>query len=605
MIDAADDGLGLTPEERWGELEALQEAYPDFEPFLYDVVVGLLGFDCTWLQLDIADYLARGPLYRMVQAQRGQAKTTITAAYAVWRQIHNPSARVLVISAGDTQATEIANWVIQIIMNMPELRCLRPDKAHGDRASVKAFDVHWVLKGPEKSPSIACIGITSNMQGKRADILIADDIESSKNSQTATQRERLAHLTKDFSSICSTGDIIYLGTPQSIESVYNSLASRGFDIRIWPGRYPTHDEEQNYGTFLAPEIRARMEADTSLRTGGGALGTRGKPTDPELINEMFLQKKERDQGTAYFQLQHMLDTRLTDKDRFPLRPSNIVFSAFGKDRAPLELNFLQSPEYRLHTPPDFPIEAPLYRSCSHGAEFGTFDNTTVMYVDPSGGGANGDELAWAVTKFMAGKIYLCDFGGTPGGYSDHTQTVVLDVAEKNKVSIMHIEENFGKGAFAAILRPKLAKRLPTCGIEEIWESGQKELRIIDTLEPILSSNLLVVHPDLIGQDMQLAAERSLELRKTYSLFYQMARITRDRGSLIHDDRLDAVAGACRFWTSHLQLNEERAKAAAQQAAYAQMVSNPLGDGRPLKNWKELTGAMHTSVSSIASRKVMR
>ena len=103
----------------------------------------------------------------MIQAQRGQAKTTITACYAVWRIIHEPSTRILIVSSGDTMATEIANWVIQIIKNMDELKCLRPDKSAGDRESVKAFDVHFALKGPEKSPSIACMGITSNMQGKR------------------------------------------------------------------------------------------------------------------------------------------------------------------------------------------------------------------------------------------------------------------------------------------------------------------------------------------------------------------------------------------------------------------------------------------------------
>ena len=222
----------MNVEERWQALADLQEAYPTFQPFLYDVLTSLMGFDCTPLQLSIAQYLEFGPTYRMIQAQRGQAKTTITACYACWRIIHNPATRVLIVSAGGPMATEISNWIIQIIEGMDVLECLRADKSHGDRSSVEAYDVHWVLKGPEKSPSIASVGITSNLQGKRADVLIADDIESSKNSQTEGQRDRLKHLSKDFSSICSTGDIIYLGTPQSIDSVYNSLVSRGFDIRI-------------------------------------------------------------------------------------------------------------------------------------------------------------------------------------------------------------------------------------------------------------------------------------------------------------------------------------------------------------------------------------
>ena len=289
-------------ERRWAELRVLQREYRHFNDFLYDVITGLLGFNTTWLQLDIASYLESGPLYRMIQAQRGQAKTTITAAYAVWRIIHDPHTRVLIVSAAGPMATEVANWIVQIIMNMPELECLRPDKQHGDRTSIKAFDIHYSLKGPEKSPSIACLGITSSLQGRRADVLIADDVESRENSATEGQRDLLVARTREFTSICTHGDIIYLGTPQSIDSVYNGLPSRGFDVRIWTGRYPTDKEFGNYNGFLAPAIVERMRADPSLQSGGGPTGDRGKPTDPDLLNEADLTKKETDQGKAHFQL---------------------------------------------------------------------------------------------------------------------------------------------------------------------------------------------------------------------------------------------------------------------------------------------------------------
>lgn len=173
--------MEYTSEMRWRDLHALQRHYSTFDPFLTTVMEDLLGFNCTEVQRDIGYFLETGPLNKMIQAQRGQAKTTITAAYAVWRLIHDPSVRILIISAGDTQATEVSSMIVQIIAFMEELEPLRPDTSHGDRSSVKAFDVHWQLKGPEKSPSVACVGINSNLQGKRADVLIADDIESKKN----------------------------------------------------------------------------------------------------------------------------------------------------------------------------------------------------------------------------------------------------------------------------------------------------------------------------------------------------------------------------------------------------------------------------------------
>jgi hypothetical protein len=183
----------------------------------------LLAFPTSEVQHDIGNFIAYGPQYLMVQAQRGQAKTTITAIFAVWSLIHDPAHRVLILSAGGKQANEISTLIVRLIMTMEQLEPLRPDPTNGDRTSVEAFDVHYTLKGVDKSPSVACIGITGNLQGKRADLLIPDDIESTKNSRTAMMRELLLDLTRDFTSICETGRILYLGTPQSQESIYNTL----------------------------------------------------------------------------------------------------------------------------------------------------------------------------------------------------------------------------------------------------------------------------------------------------------------------------------------------------------------------------------------------
>lgn len=571
-------------ELRWKKLELLQRHYRSFPDLMHDVIEGLMGFDCTPLQLDIGEFLSEGPRFAMVQAQRGQAKTTITAIYAVWCLIHNPSTRVLIVSAGGTMAKEISNWIIQIINGMDELECLRPDSSNGDRESVEAFDVHYTLKGVEKSPSVACVGITSNLQGKRADLLIADDIESKKNSETELQREKLRMLTKDFTSICSKGKILYLGTPQSIDSVYNGLPSRGYVVRIWPGRFPTEEEMKNYGNALAPYLQRLMEADPTLRTGGGPDGTRGKPTDPILLGEEELKFKEIDQGPAYFQLQHMLDTKLMDADRYPLKAENLVFMNIPIDRVPIKVNYIASPEYKLHTPQDFPIDVDFYEAAGHSDEWADFQGTH-MYVDPSGGGKNGDEMAWAVTKFRSGLVYLIDAGGFPGGLSEANQDKVADIAFKYRVQQIDFEDNFGAGAFRQVITPKIIAKFDkskhACAIEGVYETGQKELRIIDTLEPLISSNRLIVDKSLIEKDWAQCSKYSLDKRAQYSLFFQLARVTRQRDCLGHDDRLDALAGSCRHWTDLLAIDREKEIAKNKREEWRKLQRDPLGDGSNL------------------------
>ncbi|QDP66042.1 MAG: putative terminase large subunit [Prokaryotic dsDNA virus sp.] len=545
---------------RWAEIEALREHYALFEDFLYDCMTELMGFNCTELQIDIGRFLQSDVKYGMIQAQRSQAKSTIVAMFAVWQLIHDCKHRILIISAGSEVAAEIANWVIQIIMNWGILECMRPDRQHGDRASSKAFDVHWQLKGAEKSPSIACIGITANMQGRRADLLIPDDIESSKNGSTEVQRQALEHLSKDFTSICQKGRIMYLGTPQTVDSIYNNLSARGYTIRVWTGRVPTQEEAKFYGDTLAPFIR-RMMDDPKNQIGGGLDGDRGVPTDPILLDEEALTAKESDQGAAYFNLQHMLNTEMSDENRHPLKAKNLLVMPFGHDKAPGELTWLPSPEKLINSAGKFNSKPQFYRPFSTSVEVYEYEGK-MMYVDTAGGGNNGDETVAAVTYFLHGYIFLAEILKIPGGYSDEYYQQLSKLAIKHSVNIIEVEKNFGNGAFAAAWRPVLQRVYKSAGlshapsIEDIWESGQKELRIIDTLEPVMGRHRLVVHEDIIDYDVDSVQKYPIEHREQYKFFHQMQKISRERGALLHDDSIDAVAGAVRYWTDRIAVDEK-------------------------------------------------
>lgn len=564
--------------QRWVEVEALRLHYTLFEDFLYDCMTELMGFKCTDVQIDIGRFLQFGvydtiedmnkvidgllqPLqYGMVQAQRSQAKSTIIAMFAAWKLIHDCKHRVLIISAGSDVAFEIANWVIQIIMNWDILECLRPDRQHGDRASSKAFDINWQLKGAEKSPSVACIGITANMNGRRADLLLPDDIESPKNGSTEVQRAALEHLSKDFTSICQTGRIMYLGTPQTVDSIYNNLPARGYVLRIWPGRVPTNEEAKHYGDTLAPFVRNLMD-DPKNQIGGGLDGSRGIPIDPVLQGEEALTLKELDQGAAYFNLQYMLNTELSDELRHPLKAKNLIVMPFGIDKAPGEITWLPSPEKQIDCTGKFTCKPQLYRPFTVSTEMYKYEGKH-MYVDTAGGGENGDETVAAVVYILHGYLFLAELLKQPGGYGHDKYEKLSKLALKHEVNSIDVEKNFGFGAFAAAWRPvlldtyKKAEKTTCPKIEDVWESGQKELRIIDTLEPIMARHRLIIHEDIIEYDYESVSKYPLDKRESYKLFHQLAKISRTRGSLVHDDSLDAVAGAVRKWVDCIAVDEK-------------------------------------------------
>jgi hypothetical protein len=558
----------VAAQKRWEELHALQAHYRHFDDFLRDAM-DEIGFGVTELQADIADYMEHGPDNILIEAQRSQAKTTIAACFCVWSLIHKPSLRVLILSAAGGQASDISTLIVRLIMFMDVLECMRPDRQSGDRASTEAFDVHHSLKGVDKSPSVKCLGITANLQGNRADLLLADDIESAKNAMTPVQRAQLEHLTKDFTSIVQTGRIIWLGTPQTGDSIYNGLPARGVAVRIWPGRYPTVEQMEHYSEYLAPMLRRRIEADPSLQTGGGITFDQGKPTDPQLLDEVALQKKERDQGTPYFQLQHMLNTVLLDKMRFPLKPELLVTIRGVGDIFPLEV--VRGMELH-HKLPFKTVGFTFHLTAPHetSRDTGKLHNMTA-YVDPAAGGANGDETAYAIGGMLNSNIVLVGAGGIPGGYDKVKLEELAARLVKWKITRCIIEKNMGYGAFAVVFSPILQKAakdagIPPINVDEDLVTGQKEVRIINTLAPVMGRGSLVINPDIVETDEQDCMRYEPKLRQSYSLFFQLAKISSARGALVHDDRVDALEGLVRAFQASLAIDQTKAVQRATEKA---------------------------------------
>ena len=178
---------------------------------------------------------------------------------------------------------------------------------------------------------------------------------------------------------------------------------------------------------------------------------------------------------------------------------------------------------------------------------------SVMAVDPSGRGK--DETAYCVVKMLNGYLYVVDAGGVGGGYDDQSMSRLVNIAKKHKVNEIIIESNFGDGMFTKLLEPHIARSYPVT-LSEVRHNTQKEVRIIDTLEPVMMQHRLIIDEKLIVLDSETA--KSPE----YSLFWQMTRLCGERGAIPHVDRLDALAIAVAYWTHAMnadvqKLEEER------------------------------------------------
>ena len=111
--------------------------------------------------------------------------------------------------------------------------------------------------------------------------------------------------------------------------------------------------------------------------------------------------------------------------------------------------------------------------------------------------------------------------------------------------------------FSQLLRPYLRKEYPV-SIEEVHHTKQKERRIIETIEPLMNQHRLIVDEGVIERDYQSTQHMSPESALRYQLMYQMSRVTKDRGSLKYDDRLDALSMSCNYWLEQIARDSELA-----------------------------------------------
>ena len=496
----------------------------DFKVFVYYIHQHLGLPDPTPVQLNMTDYLQHGPKRSIIQAFRGVGKSHLTAGYVVWRLLKDPETKILVVSASKERADAFSTFCQRLIWELEGLEYLKPRSEQ--RQSKISFDV-----GPStasQSPSVKSVGITSQITGSRADLIVADDIEVLNNSGTQQMRDKLAETIKEFDAVLKplpTSRVVFLGTPQTEDSLYAKLPERGYECRIWPARMPKEEEIDKYGESLAPFIKGLDLAPSA-------------PTDPLRFQEEDLLEREASYGKAGFAMQFMLSTQLSDMERFPLKVRDLIVMSVDNEQGPLRLTWGPLEDRALNDLPNAAMRGDRMYPPMNVGDVVTDFSACVMSIDPSGRGA--DETGYAVVKMLNGFLYVVACGGLSGGYDDTTLTELSHIAKKFKVNEIVVESNFGDGMFIKVLQPVTAQKY----------------------------------------------EQAVRFHKM--LIYQMTRITTDKGSLKHDDRLDALSMAVGYYVEQMNRDEVAGESAHKQdlldkelEKFIDNVDNPSKVSKPI------------------------
>ena len=546
-------------------VQALQD---DFKLFLQALWQQLDLPSPTRAQYAIADYLQHGPKRLQIQAFRGVGKSWITGAFVLWTLFNDPEKKIMIISASKERADNMSIFLQKLIIETPWLSHLRP-KSDDSRWSRISFDVNC---SPHQAPSVKSVGITGQLTGSRADLMILDDVEVPGNSMTELMREKLLQLCTEAESILTPKEdsrIMFLGTPQTTFTVYRKLAERAYKPFVWPARYPK--KVSQYEGLLAPQLVADIDNGREP----------WDVTDPDRFDDLDLLEREAAMGRSNFMLQFMLDTSLSDAEKFPLKMADLVVTSVNPHNGPDSVIWCSDPSNVIKELPTVGLPGDyFYSPMQLQGEWHPYQET-ICSVDPSGRGS--DETAAAFISQRNGFLYLHKMCAYRDGYSDTTLLDILRHCKQYKVTKLVIETNFGDGIVAELFKKHLQQTKQAIDVEEVRANIRKEDRIIDALEPVLNQHRLIVDRKVIDWDYNSNKDDPPEKRLLYMLFYQMSRMCREKGAVKHDDRIDALAQGVKYFTDYMSISAQEAVNLRKREDWDDMLRASIEDPQGLTN----------------------
>jgi len=489
----------------------------------------------TFNQLLMAEHVSnqKNPS-RMLMAMRGLSKSLTSQIYAVWRLYRDPDEHILVMSASGTRAKNFTSFMQKLIRLLPCTQHMTP-RHNLERTSGGSFDVAGA--GESDSPSVYAVGVENQIAGFRATLVIYDDIETKQNSTSITMREKIDFYAKEAHNLLIAGheETITLCTPHSKESIYLGWIGEGHVPLVIPSEYV--GKEHFLYKHIAKHIRERAEKFPSMI---------GKATD-ERITKKILEEKSLKIGRSEYKLQYMLDVSESDDLRHPLKLNDLIVMDVDDEHAPLKVAYSSMPENQLYIKHNGFKSDKFFRP-SFVSDERTSYQVRLMSIDPSGKGR--DETAYSVVFVLNGRLFVKDIGGFSGGYDDESIDGLCSLIKEYKINYLLIEENFGGGSFGTILQNRMVKKNVDCEIVGIRAKGQKELRIINTVEPLLNQHKIIINKALLDNDSRANASNSFT--------YQLSHLTRERECLKADDRVDSFEMVCAYAVENfLDVDEDR------------------------------------------------
>ena len=408
------------------------------------------GLHTPKLHLDIATWLCQrwisGDRRLLLLCFRSAGKSTLVGLFCAWLLLNQPNLRILILSAEYDLAKKMVRNVKNIVERHPLTNDLVPDRSlqwASDQFTVKRS---LILR----DPSLLARGITSNITGSRADIVICDDVEVPNTCRTPARREELKNRLHEISYVLVPGGLqLYAGTPHSLNSIYAEVPSNR-DCEVFL---------DNFQRLVLPIIDEQ-----------------GESRWPERFSRDSIEELKRQTGPAKFQSQMMLrpseddDVRLNPKDLIRYEQEIIARTSNGQ-------SVLKIGDHRM-------VSVTGWWDPAFGApDRGDASVVAAVFVDDAG------------SYWLHDIRYIVHDPHRSQDVDEATQLCrqVADFANELCLPSITIETN-GLGRFLpAVLKREMAVRGLRCSVLEHVSHRNKDQRILDAFDPVMAAGALKAH----------------------------------------------------------------------------------------------------------------
>lgn len=472
------------------------------------------GWSMPDVHVRIYDWLERteGARNRVLMVFRGCGKSTILGVRNAHKFSANPLHQVLVQGADDDLTDDISRDTISIMRANDLTRGLLMEPA-----GVRHW---WTVDGyahSARTPQLRGRGILSRVTGNRADEIINDDTEVSKNVETLEARTKLRKRLQEQGFILKPdGSKLWVGTPHAHDSIYEQHIKAGAEALVIPlfqnqTRFELSEEPWRDLNFagavgsdgiwvfvgIGPFAKLLQEGEDFTVSGPHSIRLR-EPT-MALIDVCV--------GNAWperFHRAEMLERRRE------CETTNYWDQQYGLQAKPAKASRLN--------PDLLPIYAvePTFTSANKVPQCWLGKARVVgasLRWDPSSGKLRSDASAlalvlqdengvryWHRQTALTGEVAVFDdrdhktiTGGQVVG--------ICDVVRQFRVRRVTVETN-GIGGFApTVLRAALKQRGLPCAVTEVTATSQKNKRILEAFEPLMLSRMLWVHESVADGPM--------------------------------------------------------------------------------------------------------